>query len=231
MAAKKFSLTSNQLKLVALIAMTCDHIGLMLLPQNVLLRVIGRLAFPIFACMIAEGCRHTSHRARYLGTVFGIGVLCQIFFYFAMGSFYQRILITFSLSISLIYLLRWARERGGWRWAVFGCALLVTLFLCHGMPLLLPGTDFGIDYGFAGVLLPLLVYCAETRGQKLGAAAAGLALEAVYLGGIQWFSLAALPLLALYRGERGSRKLKYFFYIYYPAHLVALWAIGRLIGA
>ena len=52
-------LTGNQLKLIALITMTIDHVGMMLLPQLRILRAIGRIAFPIFAYMIAEGCRYT----------------------------------------------------------------------------------------------------------------------------------------------------------------------------
>ena len=55
-------LTGNQLKLIALITMTIDHVGMMLLPQLRILRAIGRIAFPIFAYMIAEGCRHTRNR-------------------------------------------------------------------------------------------------------------------------------------------------------------------------
>ena len=45
-------LTGNQLKLIALITMTLDHVGMMLLPQVRILRAIGRIAFPIFAYMI-----------------------------------------------------------------------------------------------------------------------------------------------------------------------------------
>lgn len=227
-ASRRPALTSNQLKLIALVAMTCDHVGLMLLPQYGLLRILGRLAFPIFAFMIAEGCRYTSHRARYLGLVLGVGLGSQLVYLFALGSLYQCILITFSLSIALCYCLRWARQRGGWRWAVLVCALTAVFFLCQVLPLCLPGTDFAIDYGFSGVILPLLIYCVDGRWKKLAAAAAGLVLVGLQAGGIQWFGLAALPLLALYSGKRGRLRLKYLFYIYYPLHLVVIWAIGML---
>lgn len=229
-STKRFQLTSNQLKLLALVTMTCDHVGLLLLPQYRILRIIGRLAFPIFAFMIAEGCRYTSHRARYLGMVFGVGVLCQIVYLIAMRSLYQCILITFSLSIALIYCVRWARERGIWRWCVCLCAFLFVYFLCELLPLRLSGTDYGIDYRFTGVLLPVLIYCFPSRWGKLFAAAVGMMLVSAQMGGIQWFSLAALPLLALYGGQRGKAKLKYLFYIYYPLHLVVIWAIRMLLS-
>ena len=103
---KKFAgLTGNQLKLLALIAMTCDHVGLQLLPQFIILRIIGRLAAPLFAYMIAEGCRYTHDRGRYLGRLLGMAALCQIAYFAAMRSLYQCIFVTFSLSVCLIYAL------------------------------------------------------------------------------------------------------------------------------
>ena len=85
---KKFfqGLTGNQLKLLALIAMTCDHVGYQLLPQYEFLRTIGRLAFPIFAYMIAEGAKYTKNRLRYFLQMFGCGLLCSIVYFVAMGS-------------------------------------------------------------------------------------------------------------------------------------------------
>ena len=68
-------LTGNQLKIFALIAMTLDHIGLELLPQYPFLRIIGRLAFPLFAYMIAEGCRYTKNRTRYLLCIASMGLV------------------------------------------------------------------------------------------------------------------------------------------------------------
>ena len=65
-------LTGNALKLIAAFAMVCDHAGLMLFPQVPILRVIGRLAYPIFAFMIAEGCRYTRNKKRYLGLLLAL---------------------------------------------------------------------------------------------------------------------------------------------------------------
>lgn len=52
-------LTGNQLKIIALILMTIDHVGAYLLPQYTVLRLVGRLSMPIFAWAIAEGCYYT----------------------------------------------------------------------------------------------------------------------------------------------------------------------------
>ena len=85
-----------------------------------------------------------------------------------------------------------------------------------------------VDYGFWGVLLPVMVYLGKTRQQKLVFFTLGAAVLAVWYGGIQWFSLLTVPLLMRYNGQRGKAKLKNLFYIYYPAHLVAIYAIGLI---
>lgn len=228
-AKHPFRLTSNQLKLIALVTMTIDHVGLYLLPQYPILRIIGRLAFPIFAFMIAEGCRYTAHPARYFGTVFGIGVGYQIFCLLAMESYHMNILLTFSMSIALIFALQWAKGGTGLRRVLCLCGFLLTVFLCEGLPKLI-NVDFHIDYGFTGVLLPVLVYLGTTEGEKLLGAAVGMVLVALSFGGVQWYSLLALPLLACYHGERGTWRLKYLFYIYYPLHLVVIWGLGILLN-
>ncbi|MBQ3069032.1 MAG: conjugal transfer protein TraX, partial [Clostridia bacterium] len=96
-------LSGNQLKLVAMLTMLTDHIGMILFPRLPVFRIIGRLAMPLFAYMIAEGCRYTRRRSRYFLSVAGLGVLCQLAFSISAGSLYQNILLTFSLSIATVF--------------------------------------------------------------------------------------------------------------------------------
>lgn len=213
-------LSSNALKLIALAAMTADHIGAYLLPNISALRVIGRIAFPIFAYMIAEGCRHTSNRPRYFFTVFLLGAATQAFLWHTRRAVYQNILITFSISIALIFLVEAAWKKRGIRAGI--------LALLGGALILLYPCGFAIDYGLCGALLAPLIYLGQTPGQRLALAAVGLTGVNLTLGSLQWFSLLAIPLLALYSGERGQYRLKYLFYIYYPLHLVAIEAIRCL---
>ena len=230
MDVKRFSetgLTANQLKLAAMISMTLDHIGLVLLPGWTLLRMLGRLAMPIYAYMIAEGCLHTRDRKRYFLRIAGMAALCQAVYFFAMGSLYLCILVTFSLSILLIGALEnYQKKRDLFsRMVAFG-SLLAVFFLCVAMPELLPGTDFGIDYGLAGVLLPVLVYFGKEKTKYL---AAGLFLVSLNYGGIQWFALAAVPLLGMYNGQRGEKNLGRWFYLYYPLHLLVIYGISLVL--
>lgn len=155
--------------------------------------------------------------------------VCQTVYFVAMGSVYLCIMVTFSLSVSLIWLLKIAmtRERP-WAWGLFMAGLALAFFVAEILPRLLPGTGFGIDYGFIGIVLPLEVFLFPNRNYRLFGMAAGLAL----LSGdwsIQWWSLLAVPLLALYNGKRGKWKLKWLFYLYYPAHLGGIWLVGQVI--
>lgn len=69
-------LNATQLKLIAAFTMLLDHAGALLFPEVMILRVIGRLAYPLFAFMIAEGCRHTRNKLRYFLLIFGLGLAC-----------------------------------------------------------------------------------------------------------------------------------------------------------
>ncbi len=218
-------LTGNQLKILAMVSMTLDHVGLQLLPQVPLLRILGRLALPIYGYMIAEGCRHTRDRRRYLLRIAALALLCQVVYFLALGSLYQSILVTFTLSICLIC----AAEHPRHARVLTAAVLLVIGFLCFGLPRILRGTDFAIDYGLWGVLLPAAVYFGKTKSQQLGLLALVLVMLALSYGGIQWFALAALPLLWLYNGRRGRRSIGRLFYWYYPAHLAVIGGIALVL--
>lgn len=220
-------LTGNQLKLIAMISMTLDHIGMMLLPRWTVLRILGRLAMPIYAYMIAEGCRHTRNRKRYFLRIAGLAAVCQVAYFFAMGSLYMCILVTFSLSILLIGAVEnYQMKRDRKSQVLAFVSLLAVFFLCVALPELLPGTDFGIDYGIAGVLLPVLVYFGTEKTKYL---TAGLILLGFGYGGIQWCALAAVPLLGMYNGQRGRGNVGKWFYLFYPAHLLVLEGLSMIL--
>ena len=233
---KSFSLTNTQLKLIAITAMTLDHIGRELLPQWPILTIIGRLAYPIFAYMIAEGCWHTKHRKQYFLTVFGLGAVCQIVFYIATGSMYQNILITFSLSILTIYAIDYCKQSlDNHSVTVPYISVLLMLtelalvaFLCRFLPNKLDN-DFWIDYGLIGVCIPVVLYLVTNKTYKLICLTIMLALMAYNMGGEQWYALITVPLLALYNGKRGTARLKYLFYIFYPSHLAIIYGIKMLL--
>ncbi len=207
------------LKIIAAIAMTIDHAGLLLFGDATWMRAVGRLAFPLFAYFIAEGFRYTRNRRRYFFGILALGTVCQIVCEIFSPGEVWNVLLTFSLSIALLYLLE--RSKADARFlAAFGTGLILVFFFTKYIP---------VDYGFFGVILPLFPALFEKKWARLGAFAVGLAVLCADSHPLQWISLSSLVLLALYNGKPGKYKLKYFFYIFYPLHLAVLWGISHLI--
>ena len=224
-------LSGNWLKIIAMISMLADHIGVILLPQVGVLRMIGRLAYPIFAYMIAEGCRYTKNRALYLGQIGVLGLGCQIVCAFFANGWHLNILITFSMAILLIYGIEgFVKNRNAFSLTVMILTLATVGLIELILPEIFAEQGFHPDYGALGVMLPVLVYFARGKWGRLFFTAIILLAMGISSGGAQWWGLAALPLLALYNGRRGRLRLKYLFYVFYPAHLAVLYLLDMLLG-
>ena len=225
-------LSQNQLKAIAAAAMVVDHLGVQIFPQYIAFRIIGRLAFPIFAYFIYEGMKYTHRPAAYLGRMLAMGTLCVVGYGVFSHQLYGNILITFSLSIGLLWACQnWLKKMNG---PGSTGALILTVAVMTGIALLC--SFLTIDYGFWGALLPLFPMLGEwiapkakARAFSLGSFAIGLFLLCMNLGGVQWFSLAALILLSVYTGKRGKWKMQHFFYWFYPVHLVLIYLLSELI--
>ena len=240
-------MSSFVLKLIAAVSMLCDHTGLILFPAVPVLRVIGRLAFPLYAFCIAEGFRHTRNRLRYFLRVFVLGVLCQIVYTIAERDLYLGILLTFSFSIVLMALTDcvkkafsgeksalsglWRRMTGSELSEGADKALSLGLTVTAVLGLLLLTSKITVDYGFFGILLPVSANLFEDRPMRLISFSCCLLAVAVSFGAsfpVQYWSLLALPLVFLYNGQPGRVRMKYFFYIFYPAHMALLYGLSML---
>lgn len=228
---KNLELNNNQLKIIAMISMLIDHIGFLFFPKTVVFRIIGRVAFPIFAYMIAEGCRHTKNRKRYLGTIAILAILFQLVYFVFIGELYQCILYTFSISIATIFSIEGIINGEGKRRTLMKLSLACAILVGVGFPLIFSEQGFFVDYGVWGIFLPVIVYFAPSKSSKLIFTALLIAAMALISDPLQWWALFAIPFLALYNGKRGRANLKYLFYIFYPAHLILLFAIYLIIYA
>ncbi len=224
-------LNNNQLKLIAMFSMLLDHAGRELLPQLDILPIIGRLAFPLFAYMIAEGCKYTKNKKKYFLIIALIALGCQAVYFIAMGSLYQNVLITFSLSIAIIFSVdNFIRKKNIGSFIPAFLISCAAVFLCVFLPDILNTTDFHIDYGLVGVLLPVAVYFAPEKKSKTVCFTVMLCILSLVMGSIQWYSLFTVPLIIMYNGKRGKLNLKMLFYIFYPAHLAVIHLIDIIIG-
>lgn len=222
----KSGFNSYQLKLWGCLFMLTDHIGYLLLPQFFFLRIIGRLAFPLFAFMLANGYRHTRSRGKYLLRLALFGALFQPVYALCMDTAMLNIFAT--LALGLLAIIAGQRLRG--RFAALGEALAWLSALLIG----LLAQAVGADYGLYGVLL---IFSAErffTQKEKL--AISWLSINALTLTSLvplaptQVFSLLALPLIYAYNGERG-RGSRWLFYAFYVLHIPLLYLIRLAIGA
>lgn len=226
----KFGLSGNALKLIALVAMTIDHIGVSIFPDIPIFRIIGRLAFPIFAYMIAEGCTYTRSKIRYLASIGTVALLCQTVYFWFCGSLYQCIFVTFFLSVVMVYATdNLINKKDGFSAIIAIITLALILIVTNVLPNLLSNTDFAVDYGIFGVMVPVLVYVAPGKIPKLFALIVGLVFLSYASGYIQWYSLLSVVPLLFYNGQRGMMNTKWLFYVYYPVHLVLIWCISMSI--
>ena len=219
-------LSGNALKLIAAASMLIDHIGVLFFSGNVTFRIVGRLAYPIFAYMIAQGCCYTRNKTRYFLQIFLLSAACQLVYYLVDGSLYFSILVTFSSSILVIYAMQYAREKGNAGFLLLAAAVAGVWLLNRYLT---------IDYGFWGSMVPVFAALFMERGRDtkwktLLSTGVGLLILSLTLGGVQIWSLAALPVLALYNGQRGKLPMKYFFYIFYPLHLAVLQGIAWILS-
>ena len=231
------------LKIIAAAAMLADHVGVLIFPQYDFLRIIGRLAFPIFAFMIAEGCKYTRNITRYFFMIFGLAFICQAVYFLFDGSIFMCVLVTFSLSILALFSLN------SFKTMLFEKDLApIYKFLAAGLFaacivfIYVLNEILTIDYGFWGCMLPVFAgafqmpkNCDVAILKKLDNHYVSIAMMALGLfpiiesiGFVQGYSLWALVPLALYSGKRGKLNMKYFFYIFYPLHLVVLELIYTL---
>jgi len=220
-------LSGNMLKILAAVTMTVDHIGYIFFPGQALWMIIGRIAMPIFAYMIAEGCYHTRSKVRYFLSVLGLGLLCQSVYVAFVGSWDFCMPVNFALSIVLVCLLEQAVQERSALWGLLFVLITALVYLVNRV--------VRFDYGFWGCMLPVFCCLPRLLGRKeqllsvltLGI---GLVILSFHSSTLQWWSLLALPLLALYSGQRGKLPMKYFFYIFYPLHLALLQGIAWLLA-
>lgn len=235
------SLSGNALKIIAAVSMVLDHVGVMFFPKIIIFRILGRLAFPIFAFMIAEGCRYTRSRLRYFGGIFILAFLCQTVYFIAMRSTELSILVTFSLSVLVIYALQSFKARALDR----DCPVIKKLLSALVLTLAVLGVYLlsrvsVLDYGFWGCMCPVFAallhpvdkstspWLGDPRVHAL-AMCLPLAMLSIQMQWVQPFCFVSVLLLMLYRGRRGKLNMKYFFYIFYPAHLALLQGIAYII--
>ncbi len=239
-------MSNSKLKIIACIAMLIDHIGMILLPDVAILRMIGRIAMPMFAFFIAQGCRYTRNKLRYFLQVFLLGIAWQIvtvtgeLISGTFEDFYFNILITFSFSIVICYIYleveKAYKNKDNKNLKKFGTLLVLAVLASYAFLRFTDnviGIGVSVDYGIRGILLPLFACIFTDKNKQIASFSIGLIGFMILMGkGINTIlcSSFSIPILYAYDGTYGSKKLKYLFYIFYPAHLTVLYLIKFIIN-
>ena len=219
----------NILKIIAVISMLIDHIGLFFLDNNIVCRCIGRIAMPIFAYFIAEGWKHTRNRKKYVLLIGIFAVITQGAFALLSQWYYLNILFTFLIAIALIYLIE-TRKNNTFIKDILLITTYVILAFLEAFSIL--------DYGIFAIGLVLVFYFVKNKKWALISALGVLVAYSFknYIFAdfkpralIQLFSILALIPLLFYNGENGKVNLKYLFYVFYPAHFYLIYLIQLLI--
>lgn len=215
-------------KLLAAAFMLIDHVGIAVFPQYEIFRIIGRLAMPIYAYMIARGfhstvLHHTT--GRYVVNLLVMLVISQIPYSMLTSTFKMNIAASWLLSIAALTLLR--------KRTVNRIILLL---------LILTASLSGImEYSFLGIGFTLLFYYTKViRNRPILRYVLGLAMTVLFvtLGGssLEAYALYALPVIdvaeMLERKHPSLRiqKLKYFWYAFYPAHMYCLGLVKEILN-
>lgn len=230
-ALKEGSLNGNQLKCIALVAMTVDHVVSVVFPGYptdwyiILLHIVGRLAAPIFWFFIAEGYHYTRDRRKYTLRLLAFALIGHFAYNFAFGIPFIPFQTSVFNQTSVMWPLFWGVVALGitdheklkqWQKTLLIIGICVITFCadwsCIAVMAIL---EIGQHRGdFKRQMQGMMVYVA------MYAVVYALFIHPVY-GAIQIFTALTIPLLMRYNGERGKWKgMKYLFYVYYPLHLI-----------
>ena len=202
-------LDSFSLKILALVTMLIDHTGMVFYPENMLFRYIGRISFPLYAFLLAEGYVHTKNLKKYCLRLFCFAMLSEVPFDMAVchGDYvnfsHQNVIFTFLIGILVL----WCIDKNRMCPWVQIMGVLAGMFLAVVLR-----TDYQL-YGI-GMIVAFYYFREEPLMQFAGFAFSNVMM----FQKIQNAALFAAIPIYLYNGKQG-RKLKYLFYVMYPLHL------------
>lgn len=238
----KQNITGSTLKFIAAAAMLTDHVAAVFLKSSssaaIILHIIGRLAFPIIVFMLVEGFCHTRNVKKYLLRLVIFAIVSEVPYNLCFSGkmfspagvlglpCFNNVLFTLAAALVALWAIRDIFENQNpygflkkmsqsWRFILTIIAVLLDAFITYLI---------GSDYAVIGVIGACAMYL--LRYDMVKAVAAEAVIQSLYsLSDAPAF--LAIPLIRRYNGQRGL-KLKYFFYIFYPAHLMVLWLIQKI---
>ena len=207
-------MSQSVLKIIAMLTMLIDHIGILLFPDLSILRIIGRIAMPIFAYCIAEGCIHSKHKQEYLTRILCCAFAYQIIEMLVRHELVPCVLWGYAAAVGFSMIYETKRKMLCIPYAVF---IAIVLLLTKS------------DYLCFPFVMIVLLYLCQFKWQKITITTVIL-LAASVLWKYQIWALLSLPLIILYNGKKGKVHIKTIVYWFYPTHYLILGIIKYLLG-
>ena len=239
--SEKSRLNSNEIKLIAIIAMTIDHITWLFFPgcQHIwwvmVLHIIGRLTAPIMWFFIAEGFYYTKNVKKYATRLFIFAIISHFAYNYAGGlplipnGIFNQTSVMWSLAWSVVVMAIFTNENYKLWVKIVACVLICCI-------------TFPADWSCIACMCPVFIYSHRGNFKKQGfdifiwslmyAVVYFFAIDKIY-GLLQMATCLSIPVLALYNGKRGKcncKATKWAFYIYYPAHLFIIGGLRVILG-
>nr|SIP63197.1 Conserved membrane protein [uncultured bacterium] len=232
---------TTMLKIIAVVCMLIDHVGVRLFRNMTEMRIIGRIAFPLYCWCLVVGLCYTRNEWKYLLRLLIAGIISQPFFMLGLNHGWDRINVFATLFMGAVGVIGIRRR---WHFSQYWAPLLA----------LIVGGLVPMDYGWKGVMVILLLYVSrQNRGAILGVMTA----FCLYWGGnyritsafgvqltgfifsmdivkeflrMQTLAILALPLILWPRKDRLHPLPRITFYMVYPCHLLLLWIAQICMG-
>lgn len=241
----KRGISGSTLKIIAIISMLTDHIGAVVVLgflqhawygqwlinlYYVMRLLIGRIAFPIFCFLLVEGFGHTRNAAKYALRLFVFALVSEIPFDLAFegklfAPKYQNVFFTLFIGLLVMMAYKGITER--LKAAVWIKLILYIAALAAGMGIAwLLKTDY--DAIGVGCIMALYIF-RRNKAAQITAGCAGFFASCFFTGGSELTAPLAFIPIGFYNGKRGL-KMKYFFYLFYPLHLLVLYFIVYFLG-
>ncbi len=213
--------------------MVLDHIKYAIPQTNhFITQYLGRMAFPLFAFLVGEGYCHTSNLKKYYQRLILFAIISQLPFmlFRTLVGQWKMLNILFTLLFGLVAITLWDKlsKKNG---------LSIHALILIMIGLLLFGRVINVDYGWYGILSVFVLY--RLRDKKVIRILGFAILTGIYyyprilvnasLSNFISYFCTVLPtiLLLFYNGKLG-KKTKYGYYIFYPAHMLLLYAISLI---
>lgn len=212
------SLSGSALKVIAVLSMVADHYAYYLMEHGMFLyevmRCFGRIAFPVFAFLIAEGFQHTRNRMKYFLQLLGFAVISELPWYLLNGADgTHNVLFTLALGVMVLAAFETLKKDG----ILCGAVILSIAYFASWL---------GVDYEWRGILMMVVFYLLGNVSRPSFPSGRKAQLFCAFPFMMHYGIIGALlacGVIACYNGTRGfihGKVAKYGFYAFYPLHLM-----------